>query len=230
MQEITMQLRPALLSLIVLTALSGVLAGIRSASANSATPPQNEIPVQLFGQPCVLRGPLEKAALKAIHSISPDQMGPTEEEMSGPTPRLEDLKKAATALKGASPIPPLLDRYRERLSRRLDAQIAFAEGMQAAQRTQSASPLLTATKPYLQTAVSAHGGRAKKTSQQFETLARKIFTATASRSKASGQSEAQSLYDLYSESIESDPEEDFHRAIRRLNIRYHCNFGDPEEE
>ena len=36
------------------------------------------------------------------------------------------------------------------------------------------------------------------------------------------------LYDLYNEGIEADPEEEFHRAIQRMNVQYTCSFEENE--
>lgn len=35
-----------------------------------------EMKVTLFGQPCTLKGPVDEKALRAIHSLSPEQVSP----------------------------------------------------------------------------------------------------------------------------------------------------------
>src|SRR4051812_11606845 len=52
--------------------------GLLSSSADGASP--HQIKVNLFGQPCILQGPVEDKVLQAIHSLSPEQAYPPRDE------------------------------------------------------------------------------------------------------------------------------------------------------
>ena len=172
----------------------------------SASPPQ-EITVTLFGQPCQLAGPLDKTTLKEIHAISPEQVYPA--EVSGLN--IEPVRKSLEKLKAAHGAPPALDRYRERLLRRLELQVAFLEGLAAAKRAKKAEPLLAGIATFTQ------GKRTK----QFNALLKKTNFANFADREAGTE-----LLDALLEAVEPDPEEDFHKAIQRLSVQYTCVFAD----
>src|SRR5262245_29599515 len=85
--------------------------------AGAAAAKSNRLPVTLFGQPCVLEGPLDPSTLKAIHSISPEEIcSPFSADRTA-----EETRRAIDKLKAATGVPGSLDVYRDRLARRLKA-------------------------------------------------------------------------------------------------------------
>ncbi|MGZ3708682.1 MAG: hypothetical protein ACXWPM_07810, partial [Bdellovibrionota bacterium] len=111
----------------------------------AATAPMTEVRVSLFGQPCTLQGPLDQATLKAIHTVSPEQMYPGT-TMSDTT---EAARKTLEKIRGATTLPSMLDRYREKLARRIEAQISFIDGVDAAKKTHKAAALMKTSKSFL---------------------------------------------------------------------------------
>jgi hypothetical protein len=187
--------------------LNGSAAWAGPKAASTAT----RIPVTLFGQPCVLEGPLAANELKAIHSISP-------EEICSPfTPErtVDETRKSMERLK-ATGLPAGLDRYRDRLAKRLKAELAFLEAVQEARRKKSAEPLLSASKEFV------FQGRRK----ELEASARAFVSAADGSNRWQQQTQ---LFDLYNESIEARPDDEFHRAIRTMNVQYLCSFEEADE-
>ena len=169
----------------------------------------NEITVSLFGQPCLLSGPIEKNILRTIHSISPAQVYPE----PGTAVSSDFLRKAIDKVKTANNVPPQLDGYRERLTKRLESQLVLANGLSAAKKAGKSEPLVAATKTYIPS----------RRLKEFETLARKL-----DGKKGDAELEGQ-IFLLFSEMVEADPEEDFHKAIQRMSVRYTCDFADEGE-
>lgn len=169
------------------------------------------ISVTLFGQPCTLSGPLplDDAGLKAIHSISPEQIPP---ELS-----LAKARESLDTLKKAGQLPSALDVYREQLVKRIQAQIAFHEGWSATLKSGRSQELLNAVAPYL-------AGRKKA---GFEKAVKNLGL----RSKASGwkQPELEALSISFEDAAPVHPEEEFHKAIRKMNVSYSCTFEEGEE-
>jgi|GEM_PF-718519 len=179
-----------------------------------------DLQVSLFGQPCLLQGPFEIKILKIIHEISPEQIPPLFSYRS--TETLPLLKKSLSKLTSPTKTPPAFDNYRDHLIKRIEAQIAFAEGLLASQKNHKLILLITAIKPH----VLAHN---QKT---FEMLSKKLEVKQLTPS--STQTETIDSIDQFGESyndlIESNPEEDFHAAARKLKIRYNCSFDETPGE
>jgi hypothetical protein len=155
----------------------------------------------------MLEGPMDSETLKAIHSISPEQIcSPFSIER---TP--DETSKALEKLKAATGIPGSLDRYRERLGRRLNAELAFLQAMKAKK------PLLESTREFVQSTKR----------KEFEGLA-KAYTSAGADSAKRKETAAQ-LYDFYNEAIDANPEDEFHRAIRTMNVQYICSFEESDE-
>lgn len=192
--------------------------GLRTAWASPSR--STEIRVVLFGQPCTLNGPFDEATLKAIHSVSPEQIYPP--SLSGNIAQVNspEIKRALERLrKTATPIPAPLDRYRELLGKRLEQMIPFFEGLQALERTGSAKLLLSETKKNLSGKAARNFA---KTAQQ---------AAQAKKSKAVAKSDPSiedRLFEIYDGAIEADPQEEFHRAIARMNISYVCSYDESD--
>lgn len=181
-------------------------------ATHAASPTKkNEVKVLLFGQPCLLQGPLDDETLRAIHSLSPEQI----DSLASNQPSGDSIRKSLQKLRSAQGLPPVLDRYREKLLKRFEALLAFVDGWEAAKRSSKSSPLLKATQSLL------NGKRVK----DFQTLATKLDSPDSAKTGL-----FDSLMEIYSEMIEPDPEEEFHRAIRRLDIQYACSFDDSSKQ
>src|SRR4051794_38218221 len=92
---------------------------VASGRAYAVGAANHEVRVSLFGQPCTLQGPLDERALRVVHSLSPDQIYPQRENTLTAAPTRRALEK----LKSLNGAPAGLDRYRERLGKRLEAQL-----------------------------------------------------------------------------------------------------------
>lgn len=188
-----------------------LLLGIPAFAQQQANQPPasgKQIQVSLFGQPCMLSGPVDEAMLNNIHSVSPEQM-PAAENGTQAKQSMEKVRKPL-------PLPSALDRYRDRLAKHYEAQLAFHDGLEAAKRSAKVEPLLKATKNYVT------GKRAK----EFETLTRRI--SSKQKPAAWDQTTLEQVQEAYAGASEAYPEEEFHRAIQRIGVRYTCSFDESE--
>jgi hypothetical protein len=176
--------------------------------------PKTQTRVKLFTQDCLLIGPFSEAVLQSIHSISPEKM-PQKETL---LPNGEAARKFLETVKKASGLPPGLDRYRERLAKRLEAWVAFFNGLKPAGTPLKPDALLT----------SAKGSIQGPSGQQFEALARKL--AKTEKGAAWSSASMEQLLAAYDLAIEPDPQEEFHRAIGKMDVRYNCSFDENEPE
>lgn len=175
----------------------------------------HEINVTLFGQVCLLQGPFEPVLLKAIHEISPERLPSTLALLDRDTGTA--LKKSLAKLASSTGLPSAFDRYRDRLNQRLEAQIAFIEGLQTALKKHQAAALTHSVKPHLR----------PKNLKTFELAARKLNERTP---KKDLDSYLYQLSETYADLIEPDPEEDFHIAARRIGLKYACTYEDSGDE
>jgi hypothetical protein len=180
-----------------------------SALTQANTGPATEIRVSLFGQPCVLQGPADERTLRLIHSLSPEQLYPQRDTSLASAP----TRRALDKLHSISGAPAALDRYRERLGKRLEAQVALLETLESFQKTHKPTPVYAVGKKYL-------AGRRLK---EFDAAIKKAEGTKVSSSAAD------SIFDAFSDGIEPDPEEEFHRAIHRMNVQYTCSFEETGE-
>lgn len=191
------------------------LATLQAQAANTPGPAKTtRLPVKLFEQPCVLQGPLDEATLKAIHQISPNQLGPPQSADAS----IDKAKKSLERLKAAKGFPSSFDKYRDRQAKRLEAQITFLKALQEGKASKKAAPVLAAGKVLLK----------PKALAAFETLAKKMETPEAA-TDAGMRGLLEQLFEQFNEAVEADPEEDFHRALRKLNVEYDCAFEDSGE-
>lgn len=170
----------------------------------------HQIHVTLFGQPCTLEGPqtIDVPTLKLIHAISPEQLYPGF-DLNG---KASAFRSALDKLRSSKGLPDEFDTYRDRLTKRLQAQAAFLSGLAESERVKRAEPLLSATREYI----------SSETRQKaMETGAKKLET---NLNAAQRKEIAEQLFNTFSEAMPSDPEEDFHQAIHRLKIQYVCTF------
>lgn len=184
-----------------------LLASIFFASGASAGESTHSIRVTLFGQPCLLEGPTSEAVLKTIHSISPEQVYPTFE----PGGKSAKVKAALEKLRAGKDVPNGLDLYREQLTKRLEAQTAFLKALEESQQQKKAEPLLMGTKVFFSEAKY----------KSFETAAKRLESGL----NASQRKEVlEQLFNSFGETLPSDPEEEFHKAIHRMKVQYICSF------
>jgi len=176
-----------------------------------------EIKVTLFGQPCLLRGPFDVTMLKTIHEISPEQILPN--LTFGGSEAVSTLKKSLAKLNAAAKTPSGFDRYRERLSQRIESQIAFGEGINKAQKSHKSAPLLDAILPYL---------HQKSSLKSFQLLAKKFEDAKSGTPQETARLIEQ-LSELYNDTIDANAEEEFHAASHRLGIKYACSYEETSE-
>ena len=194
-------------------------AGLALGSALTAAPSRAaEIEVKLFGQPCKLSGPQDTATLKAIHSVSPEQAVPDDLLTEFRADRAAQLKSSLERVKSASPLPTSLDRYRDKLKKRLNAMIAFFEGFNVARKDRKAEPMIERVSHSL----------SPQDLESFGALVRKAIASSAGKPLSNETGEQ--LFIDYLERIQADPEEDFHRATRKLQVTYDCAMGEPDEE
>jgi hypothetical protein len=164
----------------------------------------SEIKVSLFGQPCVLTGPVEESVLQTVHSISPEKI---------PTPETADqARRDLAALGKVQAIPPDLDRYRDLLTKRLEAHQIFLEALAGAKRAAKPDTVLSAVKPLFE---------AKKF-RSFQDQVRKAWTAVPTPAVL------EQVKEQFERFAPPDPQEEFHRAIRRMKVTYDCTFEDGE--
>jgi hypothetical protein len=168
--------------------------------AISVTAAETEIKITLFGQPCVLKGPQDERTLQKVHSISPEQLEPPIS--------VESARKQLERVRSATQLPSLLDSYRERQAKRLEAQVSYFEALEDAKKLGKPAPLMAVGKKYLKN---------QKPRRVYEDAVRKAKTLQDRELSVR-------LLDLFNEGIEADPQEDFHRAAKKLGITYTCSF------
>ncbi len=160
-----------------------------------------ELKISLFGQPCLLRGPFDEPTLQRIHSISPAELEPPESR--------ELAQKQLDRVKAAQPIPAALDHYRNSQMKRIAAQQDFFQALETARKNKKADALIAV---------------AKKHFRSKDAKDRRAFDALAAKYKA--KESGASLLESFRDGIEPDPQEEFHRVTRQLNIQYVCSFED----
>ena len=185
-----------------------VLALVFEPSGAQAASPDHTIEhtlkVSLFGQPCVLRGPVDDSSLKLIDQLSPEQLSP---DFSPETQSSAGAKKALEKIHAIKLVPALLESYRDRLVRRLEAEASYVEALSAARKSHSPDPLLVVGKKYLD----------EKSFKTFESAARQLEKGPTT------------VFDTFNDGIEADPQEEFHRALRKMKVQYDCAFESEDD-
>lgn len=173
-------------------------------------PKAKEIRVQLFGQPCLLSGPHEETILKAIHSISPEQLPPPQSQ--------SQVKQTLDKLKNLPPLPIGLDRYRDQLNKRLEAQLNFYDGLTEAKRSGKVNSIISRVSHDL-------------TSRRLKEFESQLVAQNQKEGVSSwGNSTIVRLNENFLEALDENPDEEFHRAILKMNVRYDCSMESEEEE
>lgn len=167
---------------------------------------KNEIPVTLFGQNCSLEGPYSKDVLKMIHEISPEKISPTL--------TVDQMKKMRTKIAQVKNVHPLIESYKDHLSKRLAALIAFAESIKS---TKDIDSFLKNVKEHI--SVLQY--------ENFKSEAQKILEKSKNKWDETFKQELKLKYETV---IEPETEEEFHRATRQASVQYICNFDEGTEE
>lgn len=168
-----------------------------------------EIKVSLFGQPCTLIGPKDAATLKAIHAVSPEQIPPVRSEAQALV-ALERIKKS-------SRLPGELNIYIDKIEKYVLSQQAFYQGLAAARRDKNSDRFLEQVEKHLREgAIHKVAGKPQLPSDLKAALEKSI--------KESSEAALQELIDIHATYSDELPEEFFHRAIKKIGIRYVCTF------
>ncbi len=181
--------------------------------AKAAT--ETEIHVTLLDRPCLLKGPFDEITLKAIHAIGPDQIP----NIFYPVPQhsKEQIKNALEKIRSSKNLSSLLDhdsildRYRDKQRKRLEAEIALLEGLETQQKTHTSALLLAAGNQFL----------SGPEHQNFINAVKKL---DGNKKSAQNQKLVEQIFNIYDDGIERDPEEEFHRAIKKMKVEYTCSF------
>ena len=166
-----------------------------------------QVRVNLLGQPCVLKGPFEVTTLELIHSIGPAQIYPNFTDLSSPQIK-HQLTRALNTLQNTKKLPPLLEPYRERLTRRLKKQQLFIQALQGSKPTTALAQLGPGVIPATEL-------------KKFQSLV---------QTKRLRPQIIEQAFEIFNNSIEPDPESEFHRMIKKLQIEYQCSFEENEPD
>jgi hypothetical protein len=178
--------------------------------ANAASKSKdNEVQVTLLGQPCFLKGPFDKDTLKAIHSIGPAQV--PEISISQLPHTKERFQKTLEVVRSARGVPTLLDPYREKMSRRLEAQTELLKALIQFKQNKNIQEVMKTARNYLP----------EEKLKSFQSILMKKPSSTLSN---------EALLEAYNDGIEADPEQEFHRIInQKMHIQYACSFDESLE-
>jgi hypothetical protein len=177
---------------------------------------ETEIHITLLGQPCLLQGPFDELTLRAVHGIGPAQIYPNLSVEDLKTSK-DQAQRALETIKTAKHIPSLLDLYKDRLERRLTAQIAFMDGLLHSGEQIQTQSFIKKLDHFLKSADL----------QQLEVLLRKVKTHLKHTEQY--RESLDQAFDYYNEKIETDPESEFHKAIKKLHIQYTCSFEESDD-
>lgn len=178
--------------------------------ALAAKPIPSGVEVELFGSPCLLKGPFSKTVLLSVHQMSPEKVPPhlTPKEME------QVAKQAATA----KSLPPALSAYRDRLVKRLRAQVAYDQSL-VDLRKKPYNPELSE--------IFVKGLKEHMNATRFPLFRDEIRDLFSKNTKKSLTPDfLEKLKETVATYIEPDTEEEFHKAIRSSDIRYECHFGE----
>lgn len=161
--------------------------------ADSAT---QQIPVKLFGQPCLLEGAYTKTQLAHLHSISPAQIPLFTS--------LEQTQKSLVILQKAHDLPKPLKEYQEKLKLNILAMQALFIALD--NKTDAKTVMNKIKSHFIHASHSEFNMRLRLylNERKEETLSR--------------------LIESYQSLVPERPEEEFHSAIERAKIRYNCSF------
>lgn len=168
--------------------------------------PQPSVKVSLFGSPCILKGNFSIPALSATHQISPERIQDPQ--------TLEQAKRALDQTRKIKDLPKELELYRDKLARRLNALIKFFGLLPQVTKNKNFDALLEGLKGLIPPSRLT----------EFKLSGRKYLGA------GGNPVNPEALTELFKNSIDPYPEENFHRMIDQLGIRYQCTFEEAGAE
>ena len=177
---------------------------------SEAAAKNEQINVTLFGQPCTMSGPFNRATLTQIHEISPEKIRPDF--------TAEQMKKVRTKASGKKVGQTQIDNYREHLRKRLSAKIAFNESIEEAKKKSIKTP--QAFKAWLTNL------KENIPSEKFDTFYEEARSLFEKNGEKWSDTYIELLRGKYEALIEPDTEEEFHKAIRLAKIQYLCAFDE----
>lgn len=153
--------------------------------------------------------------LDQVHALTPGSIFPVESP--------DQVARAVTTLNANPTIPEAFKSYRSKLKSHLQSLDTFFQASKEASEKNDAKVFMNG--------VHKHILRNKKT-----LVEKSAFLAQKLPAKERTQ-KIVDLLEVYKESIEPNPEPEFHRALKEMKIRYDCDFdqirdhgGDPAEE
>lgn len=196
--------------------MSVLIVGLRCSTAFCA-PQMTSIKVFLLDStsPCTLKGPFQASQLKEIHAVGPAQVFPDL--------KLENLSKMGKTLEGAltkikgTALPHELDNYRRRVEGRLMAQLELLRALDKIERSKNVSLISDPIQKW-----------AKGDLKPLEEAFRSAWITPPQGSMHWDRGKLTQAMDTYNEAIEADPEVEFHRILKRLQVEYLCNFGESD--
>jgi hypothetical protein len=206
--------RPRILFLLVYSLIAQVFIEIHWHGGWPRPASAGEVHVNLLGQPCLLSGPFETPVLNLIHSLGPAQIYPNLTRLDQATTK-DQITRVISKIQNAKILPPLLDRYRERLARRLQNQLKFILALQSKSPSDA---LLKLGREIIREPLLKKYENLLRRKPNLEILSDSTLT--------------EQLFEVFNEAIEPDPEAEFHRATKNLHIQYNCSFeeNDPASE
>ena len=170
----------------------------------------HQIQVKLFGNICLLKGPVTEASLRAVHAVSPEQLPPVDS--------VDQIKAQIQRVQSVTSLPPLLSEYRDKIQKRLEAWAGFYDALSALKQDSKSDAIYIVSKKFIATDRQA----------SFESTLKTLLPKDSTKGLSS--STVDQIKETYERYIESDPQEEFHRVIRKLKIQYICSFEDTEGE
>lgn len=165
------------------------------------------IQVQLFNQPCALKGPFNERTLLGAHHLGPAMISI---RATSPTTARDAIQKIQKAVD----FPSSLTLYRDHAIRYLELQEKLLIALEDYFKSNDLSKL--------QTEVAKHVS--KRLSRMFKrkskSLHQQVFASTEERKE--------SWIFLIRELGGRDPQETFHSVTQTLKIQYHCQFDAQE--
>lgn len=201
-----------------------------------------EIKVELFGQPCLMTGPFDNKTLQIIHEISPEQFPPVETSA-----RAREFVKKVEVRKQ---VPASLQAYRTQLERHLKSLAAFLEGMEALRKTKQPDEFMKAVRSSLnlpadaskptaaasgvdarrEAALKKRRSRSRKPLGRDELVDRLRELAGEFAAGPGDSVTVDKMKDIYLGLTEPNPEEEFHKTIRKMGVHYQCSFDEARSE
>jgi len=153
-----------------------------------------ETKVNLFGQPCLIKGPFQKSELEIVHELSPAQLP----EIRSAKVAQHLLDKIDSTEKKYPKIFQSLGAYFGRLKNRISTQKKYFEAFDS----------------YLK----------NSNQKQFKDAVEKLLPAAAKEGVSKHLAKPSDFTEYFHQNIEPVAETLFHRLIKAADIQYECQF------